>query len=59
MKIPEFKNLFDFEYRLKEIGKLIKSGQIQNYLDQDEYKTILKKHSSVERVRSLITDSFR
>lgn len=56
-RIFEFKNLFDFEYRLEEIGKLIKSGRIDEYLDQDEYGAILKKHSSAERVKALVKAS--
>lgn len=56
-RIFEFKNLFDFEYRLEELGKLIRAGRIQDYLKQDEYGAILKKHSSSERVRSIIHNS--
>lgn len=53
-RIFEFKNLFDFACRLEEIGKLIKSGRIGDYLGQDEYAAILKRHSSAERVRELV-----
>lgn len=55
-RIFEFKNLFDFKYRLEELGELIRSGRIQDYLEQEEYALILKKHSSSERVRSIIRD---
>jgi hypothetical protein len=53
-RIFEFKNLFDFAYQLKRIGTLITSGTLHEYMDQDEYATILKKHSTAERVRDLV-----
>lgn len=53
-RIFEFKNLYDFKYRLEEIGRLIKSGHIDNHLGQEEYQAILKRHSSAARVRSII-----
>ena len=56
-RIFEFKNLFDFESRLEELGRLIRTGRIQDYLGQEEYAVILKKHSSAERVRSIVRNS--
>jgi spore maturation protein CgeB len=56
-RIFEFKDLSDFKSRLEELGKLIRSGGIQDYLGQDEYAAILNRHSSAERVRRLVGDS--
>jgi len=53
-RIFGFKNLFDFEYRLKEIGALIRSGDIEKYMDMEEYRKILSTHSTAERVRELV-----
>ncbi|MCX6715584.1 MAG: NAD(P)-dependent oxidoreductase [Candidatus Taylorbacteria bacterium] len=56
-RIFEFKDLSEFERQLEALGSIIKTGHIDDYLGIDEYNAILKKHSSEERVRSLIEAS--
>ncbi|MFA6432649.1 MAG: hypothetical protein WCV82_02415 [Candidatus Paceibacterota bacterium] len=58
-RIFEFKNLFEFKYQLEELGKLIKSGRIDDYLGQGEYTAILDKHLSGPRVRELVRISLQ
>lgn len=56
-RIFEFKNLFEFQYRLEELAKLIKDGRINDHLGQDEYAAIMDKHTTSARVRELVARS--
>lgn len=57
-RVFEFKDLDEFKVRLEEMGKLIRSGAINQYLEQDEYERILKDHLCAARVRTIVDNSF-
>ena len=57
-RVFEFKNIDEFKVRLLEMGKLIRSGAINEYLEQNEYERILRDHSCAARVRTIIDNSF-
>ena len=55
-RVFQYNNLYDFEYQLKKAGEFLRSGYNQKDLDE-EYREILKQHSTKARVMTIITEA--
>ena len=52
-RIWQFNNLFDFDYYLEKIGKILKENYKEDEL-KEEYVKIMQEHSSEARVMEII-----
>lgn len=52
-RIYEFSNLYDFQFQLEKLGRLLRSDY-ENLDLMPEYKQILERHSSIARVSQLL-----
>src|SRR3989344_4281518 len=57
-RIFQYNNLYDFEYQLGKVGDFLRNSYNQKDLDE-EYKEILKRHSTKARVMTIISEAKR